>query len=335
MDEWIGLRVRGENKAINKAIDELRACVAQRVPMSPIHLDGDLMSVDEVAPLVLEPGGSAPRPPRGKTGATPEAWTAKHLAAAAEHLAPLGPWAPKAAVSDVLGQLAARTAAGAGDLVPQALVSCNWLLIERGLGRLCHLGLLDVPGFLVRLGVGEDVDGVRDEEFLRGLHEKLSAEEGFPDEALSDEAIASIPGLAGHEDFLRKVFGEGLTARTLLQELVVSDTAESGARRLLAAFTGQGGEVEEVVEEDPKAKGKKNEVVEKPPEFGPLSLAQVVAFFCQGRAPGDATTEEVAQIFGAEEDSEIAVDFASVQWQYFLGDPRVRRYLVRAPLKLL
>lgn len=47
----------------------------------------------------------------------------------------------------------------------------------------------------------------------------------------------------------------------MLQELFVSDTAESGARRLLSAFTGKGGEVEEEVEEvDPKKKGK-NEVV--------------------------------------------------------------------------
>ena len=123
----------------------------------------------------------------------------------------------------------------------------------------------------------------------------------------------------------------------MLRQLAVADTAEAGARRLLAALAGQGGEVEaEVVEEDPKAKGKKQNTpaAEKPPEFGPLSLAEVVAFFCQGRAPGEPTQEEVAQIFGADEETEIEVDFASVQWQYFLGDPRVRRYLVRAPLRL-
>lgn len=66
-----------------------------------------------------------------------------------------------------------------------------------------------------------------------------------------------------------------------------------------------------------------------------MSLDEVVAFFCQGRAPGDLTSEEVAQIFGADEETEIAVDFASVPWQYFLGHPKVRRYLVRKPLKLV
>jgi len=273
------------------------------------------------------------------------AWTIDQLNALREELRPFGTWVAPADVASVLGKLVSRRESGETDLVPAHLERSMWLQVvqQLELQRDPVDGRIEVVRLLLQLALEEWPSEVE----LRTAHAALSADEAFPDQVMDADAIATLLP-AELASWVRELLGEeACTARRILTVLATAPGVEDAARRLLAAFTGQGVEPEEPeVPAEPAAKGKKGAevVAEKPPLWSAMTLNAISAIFCQRELRGGAaltddwSQEQLASLFGvdldAETDAEVPVDLAKLPWHVFLADGRVRRFLVRPPLAL-
>lgn len=256
-------------------------------------------------------------------------WSPKHLELLHAELAPAIAAAPVGyasvqEISDALGSLAARVLSGEADLIPISFTTCSWLPVEAAISALADPdGFVDVADFMIQLAIPS-----LSEDELRTAHGLLAADEAFPEQAVSDEVLITLPQMEASVEFIRQLLGD-FTARRLLSLLAIGRTPLDGARRLLVAFTGGGIAVEPEVPADPKAK---NAVVETPPEFAPMTPEELHALFCPGRAASpDMTLEELTTLFAAES---VDINLTALPWPIFLAEPRVRRYIARPTLNL-